>query len=75
MLSGDEVDLDAELADLNGTNPDDDEDHEMEDADSSRGPRLRANSTTGGAGADATGGDIREEGQESREGGADGARA
>ncbi|KAI9727538.1 MAG: hypothetical protein M1828_006480 [Chrysothrix sp. TS-e1954] len=32
-------------------------------------------SVSGGAGADATGGDVREEGEESREGGADGGRA
>ena len=31
--------------------------------------------STGGAGPGATGGDIREEGEESREGGADGGRA
>lgn len=42
------------------------EDEPMGDAD---GPE------TGGAGPGATGGDFREEGEEAREGGADGARA
>lgn len=57
---------------------DDDDDEAMEDADAA------ADGTTsnrdhrrgsGGAGADATGGDFRDEGEDSREGGGDGARA
>jgi 26S proteasome regulatory subunit N13 len=48
-----------------------------EDEDGGAGSSLlRAESSgAGGAGADATGGDIREEGEEAREGGADGGRA
>lgn len=68
ILQGEEVDLDSELANIRSAN---DDDHDMDDAPSRR---LRANST-GGAGADATGGDIRDEGEEAREGGEDGARA
>lgn len=79
ILQGIEVDVDAELAEVrrNGGGPgpdhDEDQDEDMEDAPPSDG-RYRSNST-GGAGADATGGDIREEGEEAREGGADGGRA
>jgi 26S proteasome regulatory subunit N13 len=74
MLSGEEVDYETELNEFNRSQEDDNEDHDMEDADGPGNARLRSNST-GGAGADATGGDIREEGEEAREGGADGARA
>jgi hypothetical protein len=75
LLQGEEVDVTRELASLRGSNnqpDDDDDDEDMEDADPSRGHR---GSVVGGAGADATGGDVREEGESSREGGADGARA
>jgi 26S proteasome regulatory subunit N13 len=74
MLQGEEVDFEAQLNLFNNSNNPDNDDHDMEDADGSTAQRFRSNST-GGAGADATGGDIREEGEESREGGADGARA
>ncbi|OAA73527.1 26S proteasome complex ubiquitin receptor, subunit Rpn13 [Cordyceps fumosorosea ARSEF 2679] len=53
---------------------DDDEDETMEDAEG-QGSGSRQRHGSGGAGAGATGGDIREEGEESREGGSDGARA
>lgn len=77
LLQGEEVDVTRELAAVRNTtsrDDDDDEDEQMEDADTRRVPRARHGST-GGAGADATGGDVREEGEDSREGGADGARA
>jgi 26S proteasome regulatory subunit N13 len=81
ILQGADVNVNAELAEArqNGGAPgpdrdDDDQDEDMEDAPPGDG-RLRSNSTTGGAGADATGGDIREEGEDAREGGADGGRA
>jgi hypothetical protein len=67
ILQGDEVDIPAALSSTN--RPDEDED--MGDAPDDE---LRRTST-GGAGPDATGGDFREEGEEAREGGADGARA
>lgn len=78
-LSGDEVDLEAELAQLrNSRDPsaDDDDDETMEDVEGTDHSRNRSrHGGAGGAGPDATGGDIREEGEESREGGADGGRA
>ena len=72
LLNGEEVDVQTELAVAASQNPDEDE--MMEDADEQSASRNRHGST-GGAGAGATGGDIREEGEESREGGADGGRA
>jgi hypothetical protein len=72
LLNGEEVDVQTELAVAASQNPDEDE--TMEDADEQPTHRNRHGST-GGAGAGATGGDIREEGEESREGGADGGRA
>ncbi|PVI03164.1 hypothetical protein DM02DRAFT_558492 [Periconia macrospinosa] len=73
LLSGEEdIDIQAELA--AATSRGDDEDETMEDAEDPSSNRNRHGST-GGAGAGATGGDIREEGEESREGGADGGRA
>lgn len=82
ILQGNEVDVNAELAEVrrNGSGPGPDHDggdgdEDMEDAPPGDGDgRFRSNST-GGAGADATGGDIREEGEEAREAGADGGRA
>lgn len=77
LLSGDDVDVHEELRELsnNGADRPDDDDETMEDvegADHSGRPR---HGSTGGAGPGATGGDVREEGEESREGGADGGRA
>ncbi|KAF2129539.1 hypothetical protein P153DRAFT_396799 [Dothidotthia symphoricarpi CBS 119687] len=74
LLSGEEIDVQGELASVqNPASGGDDDDEMMEDADDSTS-RDRS-SSTGGAGAGATGGDIREEGAGSREGGADGGRA
>lgn len=75
LLSGEEIDIQEELRDVqntSGQDRQDDDDEAMEDADNSgSGDRQE----TGGAGAGATGGDIREEGEDAREGGADGGRA
>jgi 26S proteasome regulatory subunit N13 len=76
LETGEPVDVAAELQNVSRDGPshdDEDGDEDMDDAPPSD-TRNRANST-GGAGADATGGDIREEGHEAREGGADGGRA
>ncbi|KAF2403534.1 hypothetical protein EJ06DRAFT_504686 [Trichodelitschia bisporula] len=81
LLAGEEVDVQAELGSLSShghgrhdpDDEDDGDDEEMEDAPPAN-PRPRGNST-GGAGAGATGGDVREEGEQAREGGADGGRA
>jgi 26S proteasome regulatory subunit N13 len=74
LLNGDDVDVQAELAAAASQGGDDDE--AMEDVEGTDDSANRnRHGSTGGAGAGATGGDIREEGEESREGGADGGRA
>lgn len=77
LLQGDEVDVNAELASVrNGGGSgrrDADGDESMENSQGHGGNRPEPGS--GGAGPDATGGDVREEGEEAREGGSDGARA
>ncbi|KAJ5985443.1 hypothetical protein N7499_008276 [Penicillium canescens] len=72
LLQGEEVDVEHEIANLPRRSSGDD-DETMEDVDGHEPNHHGAGS--GGAGPDATGGDVREEGQESREGGADGGRA
>ncbi|OQD89485.1 hypothetical protein PENANT_c002G07569 [Penicillium antarcticum] len=72
LLQGEEVDVEHEIANLPRRSSGDD-DETMEDIDEHEASHHGAGS--GGAGPDATGGDVREEGQESREGGADGGRA
>lgn len=74
----DEVNVDGELANVPSNNDDsrrddNDDDETMEDIEG-HGEGHHGGGT-GGAGMDATGGDPREEGEGSREGGADGARA
>lgn len=78
LLQGEDVDVQGELATVvntdNDRRRDDDDDEAMEDAEG-HGDADEPHGGTGGAGADATGGDVREEGEGAREGGADGARA
>ena len=59
--------------DQNG--PEGDDDDTMEDVEGQSHDATHHHGGSGGAGPDATGGDIREEGHEAREGGADGGRA
>lgn len=67
LLQGEEVDVAEVVSQIRaGHPPNDDEDADMEDVEG-QGP--------GGAGPNATGGDVRREGEGSREGGADGGRA
>ncbi|KAJ6787964.1 hypothetical protein PWT90_10000 [Aphanocladium album] len=75
ILQGEEVDVTRELSSLRNNNSHrDDDDETMEDVEGhDSGSRRRHG--TGGAGPGATGGDVREEGEGSREGGSDGARA
>lgn len=75
LLSGEEdIDVQAELA--AAASRGDDEDETMEDVEGTdQSTNRNRHGSTGGAGAGATGGDIREEGEGSREGGADGGRA
>ena len=47
----------------------------MEDVEGTNPDAEHHRHGSGGAGPDATGGDVREEGQHSRDGGADGGRA
>jgi len=76
LLNGEEIDVLGELASVQNPSAGNDEDEEMEDADGGAESASRnRHGNTGGAGADATGGDVRDEGAESREGGADGGRA
>ncbi|KAI0594464.1 proteasome complex subunit Rpn13 ubiquitin receptor-domain-containing protein [Biscogniauxia sp. FL1348] len=78
LLQGEEVDVAHELASINNSDNDDrrgnDGDETMEDVPG-HGDPSDPRGGSGGAGPDATGGDIREEGEGAREGGADGARA
>ena len=78
LLQGEEVNVARELTSISNNNDDsrrdDDDDETMEDVEG-RGDPNHPQGGSGGAGPGATGGDIREEGEEAREGGADGARA
>jgi 26S proteasome regulatory subunit N13 len=76
LLSGENLDVDYEIEELRNMGSDrDDDDDPMEDVEGSGQNTTRPRQGSGGAGAGATGGDIREEGEEAREGGADGGRA
>ena len=76
LLNGEEIDVQAELANVQNSAPGGDDDETMEDVEGANHSASRnRHGSTGGAGAGATGGDIREEGSGSREGGADGGRA
>ncbi|TQS32482.1 hypothetical protein Golomagni_07198, partial [Golovinomyces magnicellulatus] len=76
LLQGEEVNVTRELNNLqNPHNRDDDDDEAMEDVEGHGHAESRPRQGSGGAGPGATGGDVREEGEESREGGSDGARA
>lgn len=77
LLQGKEVDVQQQMSELpaDGQDDDDDDDEMMEDIEGTNHDLNHHPSGSGGAGPDATGGDIREEGEQSREGGADGGRA
>ncbi|KAJ5682228.1 hypothetical protein N7462_005393 [Penicillium macrosclerotiorum] len=76
LLQGEDVDVEHEIANLPRRSSGGDDDETMEDVEGTdHDPTHNHGGSSGGAGADATGGDVREEGQESREGGADGGRA
>ncbi len=79
LLQGDEPDIGTELAQAHNGNDDNnggDDDETMEDVEGHGDPEEpRGGGAAGGAGAGATGGDVRSEGEDAREGGADGARA
>lgn len=75
LLQGEDVDVEAQMASIphDSNGPDDDE--TMEDVEGTNHDSNHPSGGGGGAGPGATGGDIREEGEPSREGGADGGRA
>jgi hypothetical protein len=85
LLQGEEdIDVNAELRNLHGGGGggarDQDDDETMEDIEGHGDANDQheggsGGAGTGGAGPGATGGDVRQEGEDSREGGADGARA
>ncbi|KAJ9202066.1 hypothetical protein DTO207G8_56 [Paecilomyces variotii] len=75
LLQGEEIDVSQEIANLPRGPDGGDDDETMEDVEGVDHDPNHNHSGSGGAGMDATGGDIREEGQGSREGGADGGRA
>lgn len=77
LLSGEEADVEEEVRGLQGggSGGGDDDDDVMEDAPGSNQQPEHHRQGSGGAGADATGGDPRAEGEASRGGGADGGRA
>ncbi|KIV82971.1 hypothetical protein PV11_05033 [Exophiala sideris] len=76
LLQGQEVDVQQEMAELpKDQNGPDDDDEQMEDVEGTSHDVNRPSTGGPGAGPDATGGDFREEGEGSREGGADGGRA
>ena len=78
LLQGDEVDVQQEVSNLptdEGGPGDDDDTMSLYDSSGNRLHSEHHRAASGGAGAGATGGDIRDEGEGSREGGADGGRA
>ncbi|KAH0548192.1 hypothetical protein GP486_008091 [Trichoglossum hirsutum] len=76
LLQGEDVDIFTALAAVpQEPYPDPDDDESMEDVEGTGHPGGHHEGGSGGAGPGATGGDIREEGEDAREGGADGARA
>ncbi|KAL4816425.1 proteasome complex subunit Rpn13 ubiquitin receptor-domain-containing protein [Aspergillus spinulosporus] len=76
LLQGEEFDVEREIATIPKGPSSGDDDETMEDVEGvDHDPNHPHGGSSGGAGPDATGGDVREEGQESREGGADGGRA
>ncbi len=74
LLQGEEVNVQQEIASVPSRQGGDD-DEPMEDIEGTDTGAEHHRGGSGGAGPGATGGDIREEGEGSREGGADGGRA
>lgn len=74
LLQGEEVDVAGEIDEMRRGGGDSGPNGDADAMEIDGGPSLERQET-GGAGQDATGGDPREEGEASREGGADGGRA
>jgi 26S proteasome regulatory subunit N13 len=76
LLQGEDVDVPSEIAQVQSNERrDEDDDETMEDVEGHGDSASHHRGGSGGAGPGATGGDIREEGEQAREGGADGGRA
>ncbi|KAH7375979.1 proteasome complex subunit Rpn13 ubiquitin receptor-domain-containing protein [Plectosphaerella cucumerina] len=78
LLQGEELDVQQELSavqNVDNRRDDDDDDETMEDVEGHGSRSQPHTGGGGGAGPGATGGDVREEGENAREGGGDGARA
>lgn len=76
LLQGEDINVSEEIAHVRSSNGgNDDEDETMEDVEGHGDASEHHRGGSGGAGPDATGGDVREEGAGAREGGADGGRA
>ncbi|KAI6713309.1 hypothetical protein JHW43_004182 [Diplocarpon mali] len=75
LLQGEEVNVSEEIAQVQDGTGGNDDDTTMEDVEGRGDSAEHHGGASGGAGADATGGDVREEGSSAREGGADGGRA
>lgn len=82
LLQGEDINVQHEIANLprgpggGGSGGGNDDDETMEDVEGAHhDPNHNHSGGGSGAGLDATGGDIREEGEGAREGGADGGRA
>lgn len=79
LLQGEDVDVEGEIAEMRHDDGGHDDAGPSGDADAmeldQQGGAALSRQETGGAGQDATGGDPRDEGEASREGGADGGRA
>ena len=77
LLQGEDIDVQQAIANLpaDQDGPDGDDDETMEDVEGQNHDTDHHHGGSGGVGPGATGGDIREEGHEAREGGADGGRA
>lgn len=75
LLQGGEVNVSEEIAQVRDEERGDgDDDETMEDIEGT-GDNEHPGGGSGGAGPDATGGDVRSEGSQARDGGADGGRA
>ncbi|KAI9894223.1 MAG: hypothetical protein M1814_004077 [Vezdaea aestivalis] len=75
ILQGEDVNMPAAIDEIRAANAEGDDDDVMEDIEGTNPPADHYRGGSGGAGPDATGGDVREEGEGPREGGADGGRA
>lgn len=75
LLQGEDVNVRSEMDNVQSSGGEGDGDETMEDVEGHGDASEHHQGGGGGAGPGATGGDVREEGESAREGGADGGRA